>query len=251
MDNSFQNGMNGDEQHPPREQLLLYVDRELSPKEAAQIDTHLGVCWSCRAHVSKVEKSIADFMEFDGTMLMPRLSPPPNGWRGFDRALEQVIAESGKRSLFSIVFGSFGRLISRVRLFLMVRPWIRIAAGFLAALLIATLALRSNRVPMVSAGELLRNAAEAQSAKLRAIEEPVIYQKLRVRRTTPASAGDETANWETWNDTTGRRFRQSVENSGGRSFLPIDVDLEPASADQTVLAELAQTLRANHMDPQR
>src|SRR5262249_53434244 len=156
------------------------------------------------------------------TMLMPRLSPPPNGWRGFDRALEQVVAESGKRSLLSIVVESFGRLISRARLFLMVRPWIRIAAGLLGAILIATLALRSNRVPVVSAGELLRNAAEAQSAKLRAIEEPVIYQKLRVRRTTPASAGDETANWETWNDTARRRFRQSVEKAGGRCFLPLD-----------------------------
>ena len=29
MDNPLQNGMNGKEQHPPREQLLLYVDREL------------------------------------------------------------------------------------------------------------------------------------------------------------------------------------------------------------------------------
>jgi predicted anti-sigma-YlaC factor YlaD len=80
MDNPLQNGMNGVEQHPPREQLLLYVDRELTPKGAAQIETHLGACWSCRARVSKIEKFIADFMEFDGAMLTPRLSPPPNSW---------------------------------------------------------------------------------------------------------------------------------------------------------------------------
>ena len=122
MDNSLQNSMNGEEQHPPREQLLLYVDRELTPKEAALIETHLGACWSCRAHVSKIDKSIADFMEFDAAILTPRLSPPPNSWRGFDGALRQVVAERGRRSLFSIVFGSFGKFFSRARCLVMPRP---------------------------------------------------------------------------------------------------------------------------------
>jgi anti-sigma factor RsiW len=121
MDNSLQNGMNGEEQHPPREQLLLYVDRELTPKGAARIETHLGTCWSCRTQVSKIEKSIADFMEFDGAMFTPRLSPPPNIWRGFDGALRQVVAESGRRSLLSIVFNSFGRFFSRARHLVMPR----------------------------------------------------------------------------------------------------------------------------------
>lgn len=122
MDNPLQNGMNEEEQHPPREQLLLYVDRELTPKEAARIETHLGACWSCRAQVGKIEKSIADFMEYDGAMLTPRLSPPPNNWRGFDVALRQVAAESGRRSLLSIVFSSFGRFFSRARYLVMPRP---------------------------------------------------------------------------------------------------------------------------------
>jgi anti-sigma factor RsiW len=122
MDNPLQNGMNGEEKHPRSERLLLYVDREMAPKEAARIETHLGACWSCRAHVSKIEKSIVDFMEFDRAMLTPRLSPPPNGWRGFDGALRQVVAERGRRSLFSIVFGSFGKFFSRARFLVMPRP---------------------------------------------------------------------------------------------------------------------------------
>lgn len=115
MDNTLQNGLNADEQHPPRERLLLYVDRELAPREAARIDTHLGACWSCRAQVSKIEKSIADFMEFDAAMLGPSLSPPPNSWRSFDGALRQVVTENGRRSLRSILLGSFGRFFSRAR----------------------------------------------------------------------------------------------------------------------------------------
>src|SRR5215510_14219551 len=133
MDNPLQNGMNGEEKHPRSERLLLYVDRELAPKEVARIETHLGACWSCRARVSKIEKSIADFMEFDAAILGPGLSSPPNGWRGFDRALRQVVAESGRRTLLSIVSGSLGKLFSEARRLVTPRPWIRIAVGVLAA----------------------------------------------------------------------------------------------------------------------
>jgi len=258
MDNLLQNGLHGDGQHPPREQLLLHVDRELSPKEAAYIETHLGVCWSCRARVSKIEKSIADFIEFDGAVLTPHLSSPPNGWRGFDRGLEQVVAESGRRSWLSIVFGPLSRFFSRTRLIVMPPLWVRVATGFLVAIIITALVLRSNQVPMVSASELLRNATAAQAAKLHATAEPVVHQKLQVRRLTSASARVETTNWETWHDTTKGRFRQSIEDSSGRRFLP------PANGDKTaktdpaaepvpplVLVELAQLLAANRMDPQR
>jgi len=122
MNNPHQRDMNREEQHPRRERLLLYVDGELAPKEATRIEAHLGACWSCRAHVSKIEKSIVDLMEFDGAMLTPRLSTPPNGWRGFDGALRQVVAESGRRSLLSIVLGSFGRFFSRARHLVIPRP---------------------------------------------------------------------------------------------------------------------------------
>jgi len=82
---------------PAREQLLLQVDRELSPREAARIEAHLGACWSCRARVSKIEKAIADFIDFDSAVLTPHLSSPPNGWQPFDRKLQQVAAKSGRR----------------------------------------------------------------------------------------------------------------------------------------------------------
>jgi anti-sigma factor RsiW len=121
MDNPLQNGINGEEHHPPREQLLLYVDRELTPKVAAQIEKHLGACWSCRARVSKIEKSIADYMEFDGAMLTPSLSYPPNSWRGFNGGVRQIAAERGRRSLLSIVFSLFGGFLSRARHLVMPR----------------------------------------------------------------------------------------------------------------------------------
>jgi hypothetical protein len=257
MDNPHQNG-HEDGQHPPREQLLLHVDRELLGKEAALIETHLGACWSCRARVSKIEKSIADFIEFDGAVLTPRVSPPPNGWRNFDRALEQLAAESGRRSLLSIVFGSLERFFHRAHLSLLPQTWIRLAVSLLIAIVILGVILRSKQVPVVSASELLRNATQAQAVKLRAAAEPVIYQKLRVRRASSASARSETAILETWNDATRGRFRQSIEDAGGRRLLPLAANNKAAGANQaaepatpTVLAELAEVLEANHMDPQR
>ncbi len=237
----------------------LHVDRELSPKEAAHIETHLGACWSCRAHVSKIEKAISDFIEFDGAVLTPHLSSPPNGWRGFDRGLEQVVAESGRRSWLSIVSGSLGRFFSRARRVALPPLWVRVTTGFLLAIIIVALVLRSNQVPMVSASELLRQATAAQATKLHTSAEPVIHQKLQVRRLASAFTRAETTNWETWNDTTRGRFRQSIEDASGRRFLSVPdtrnaaANTDPAAepAPPSVLVELTQLLAANHMDPQR
>ena len=41
--------------HPDENQLLLALERELSPEETAQVEQHLGNCWSCRARSSEMQ----------------------------------------------------------------------------------------------------------------------------------------------------------------------------------------------------
>jgi len=50
--------------------------------------------------------------------------------------------------------------------------------GSLLAIIIVALVLRFNQVPIGSASEPLRNASEAQAAKLRAIAEGVIHSTV-------------------------------------------------------------------------
>jgi len=40
-------------EHPDENQLLLALERELSPEETAQVEQHLGTCWSCRARFQR------------------------------------------------------------------------------------------------------------------------------------------------------------------------------------------------------
>ncbi len=234
MDNLFQHELSEDEQHPPREQLLLYVDGELTPKDAVQLQSHLEACWSCRARTGKLEEAIAEIIEFDDAALAPNLTPPPRGWQSFDGLLGSLAAESGKRSLLSRLRGFLGGLLPSAQQFsvhLSLQPQLagRLAAALLVALVITALIIQSNRVTMVSAGELLQRATGAYTQELQAVPQPVVYRKLRVKRKAVASAS-EAATLETWSDPTNARFRQWADH-----WSPI-------------LVELENTLRANRLD---
>ena len=254
MNNLFQNNIGEEGEHPPRETLLLYVDGELSSKEAARAQAHLEACWHCRVKTKKIEETIADIIEFDVEVLKPRLLPK-NNWRGFDRRLNQLAAEGVRPSLLSRVLGPLGRLFSKAPFFVMPRPLVRVAAGLLVAVVIVALVIRFNREPVVSASELLRNATEARATQISKTAQPVIHQQLRVRRKGGAALRTESVDWEIWNDATRSRFRQSVSEGGGRRFLPAVASPETGGGETSpvpeVLLELNHVLRANHMDPQR
>jgi hypothetical protein len=239
--------------HPSEDDLLLYVDGELTSKEAASIKGHLEACWSCRVGTEKIQETISTFIDYRNHVLNPMVEPPPNMWRNFDDNLKRLAVESGKRSLFGDMFGSLRRFFITARLFAVPRPLVRVAAGSLVAILIAALVLYTNRVPTVSASELLRHATEAQATKLRATQEPVVHRKLQVRRTDQAAVRAEAISWETWDDTRNSRFRQAVDEAGSRRFLPAVG--EATRKDQVTvpdtLTELGLVLQANRMDPQR
>src|SRR5260221_9609505 len=148
MDKMFQNNSGDRSEHPPREMLLLLVDGELSAKETAKLETHLEACWPCRVKTKKIQKAIADIIEFDEKVLTPRLNPP-QGWRDFDRQLRQLAAQSGRQSLTSRIFGSLNRFFPVSHLFAAPRPWFKpFARGLAAALaliLVVTLVIRFKR----------------------------------------------------------------------------------------------------------
>src|SRR5437773_7931548 len=121
MDKMFQNNSGEQSEHPPREMLLLFVDGELPAKETTQLEKHLEACWPCRVKTKKIQEAIADIIEFDEQVLTPRLLSP-QGWRNFDRKLNQLVAASGRQSLSSRLFGSLGRFLPTSHLFAFPRP---------------------------------------------------------------------------------------------------------------------------------
>src|SRR5713226_4516959 len=198
MDKMFQNNSGEQSEHPPREMLLLFVDGELSAKETTQLETHLEACWPCRVKTKKIQDAIADIIEFDDQVLTPRLNPP-QGWRNFDRKLNQLVAASGKQPLRSRLFGSLGRFLPSSHLFILPRYLVRSAAVLVLLALIVTLVIRLRHEPTVSASQFLANAIEAQASQTRTTADPVVHQRLQVRRKDQAR--EASVNFEIWNDT--------------------------------------------------
>src|SRR5262252_11171221 len=87
--------------HPDENQLLLALERELSPEEAEEVEHHLGSCWSCRARSHEMQRGILAFVEYREKRYLPSLESPPQDFRGFPGQLKNLAKESRSRELFA------------------------------------------------------------------------------------------------------------------------------------------------------
>jgi hypothetical protein len=79
--------------HLTDQDLLLAADGELPTRRAAQVGAHLAACWDCRARMTEIEGTIADFARVHRQTLDPQL-PPITGPRALLRAqLAELEAE--------------------------------------------------------------------------------------------------------------------------------------------------------------
>ena len=85
--------------HPDENQLLLALERELSPEETAEVEQHLGNCWSCRARSSEMQSGILAFVEYREKRYLPSLEPPPHDFGGFPGKLGRIAAEGNPDGL--------------------------------------------------------------------------------------------------------------------------------------------------------
>jgi Putative zinc-finger len=230
-------GWDENEGHPGEGKLLLYLDGELPSKEAVQVQAHLTACWSCRMNADRVQEAVFAFIEYRDEVWRPFTAPPPSNEQNFMGRLQELKDQMGNRSWLARLYGSWSWGVFAARLAAIPRPLVWTAAGLTVALAAVALFTWLDRAPVVTASELLQKASEAQARGLRAREEPVIYQKLQVKR------GGRTATWELWCDTVNARFRQSVKSAKERAANQAD--------EAALLTELTDVLRANRMNPQQ
>ena len=225
--------------HLEDDDLISYLDGELLPDEQQRARLHLEKCWDCRSRLNLTEGSVENFVRLRQETLLPRELPPSGPALDLfrHRLAAHIHAAQGKPRL------SFG--FTRVRLALkdfaahrltfMTSPnAIRAYVFILAAVVIAVVVIRSNRVTIVSANELIQRATEAQAARISATAQPVVHQKLQVRAKNQAR--EESVNWEVWHDMQNSRFRSFVTNP-------------TAAAD--ILNDLTRVFETNQMDPKR
>ncbi|MCS6806507.1 MAG: hypothetical protein RMM98_15790 [Acidobacteriota bacterium] len=204
--------------HLTGETMLMLVDGELSVKEAATARVHLEICWTCRRELEKIEETISLFVEFRKNIQIPLQTPPPKNWGGFRPKLLKI-KESLKprRRCFDLSDLSPFQL--------------RMGIASIAAILILALFWQLISVRSVSAREILDRGAARQNEKLNAVNQPVVYQKLKVR-----VENSRTLDWEVWNDKENRRAKQVIGGS-----------MPKESAD--ILQELSEILQKNKMNP--
>lgn len=208
--------------HLTEETLILYLDGEIEDREANRVAGHLKECWSCRRRVEKIESTIATFIDYRESIIFPSVEVPSTMQRNFDAKLMRIANECGRRSLLSYVAGAFAGLQRE----LVIR--VAVATAFIAVF--AGIFIWWDSTSIVSADELLNNSTTTHEHSLKAITHPVIYQKIRIKKSKPAERAT-LVDWELWHDSDNRRFKQSINNSNTEA-----------------LGELIEVMRKNHMD---
>lgn len=209
------------DEHLTDELMLMLVDGELSTRQAGRARKHLETCWNCRARLERIEETISLFIEFRQMVQNPAMPEPPNRWGNFKALLNRVRLEADETPAPRFSLSSF-------------TPFqMRIGIAALTVLIISALLFQLFIAAPVSASELLDRATVRQRQMIAAEEQPVVYQKIRVR-----SSHSPTIDWEIWKSGSGDRFKQAVSpESGGDGAI--------------AFGELSKMLSANGIDQRR
>jgi hypothetical protein len=146
--------------HPDENQLLLALERELSPEEAAEVEQHLGNCWSCRARSSEMQSGILAFVEYREKRYLPSLAPPPHDFGGFPGKLGRIAAESKPDGLALRIWRSVWRFVTWSNQ----GKWVSATAAIMVVVIFWTQILLNPST--VSASEFLTRAAAAQNPRV-------------------------------------------------------------------------------------
>ena len=155
--------------HPDESRLLLALERELSLEETAEIEQHLGTCWSCRARSSEMQSGILAFVEYREKRYLPSLEPPPHHFSGFTGKLGRIAAEGNPDALALRIWRSIWRFVTSSNQV----KWVSATAAIMVAVIFWTQVLFNPST--VSASEFLARATAAQN--------PGTEQKDQVSRT--------------------------------------------------------------------
>jgi hypothetical protein len=191
---NVENGMSG-QGHPSTETLFWAIEGELSTEEMLQVGEHLKTCWECRSESELVENGIFAFMDYRKRVVLPRVDEPPNDWSQFDLLLKNTVEQCEQMSPREVVQQRSRELFSALRSFLTVLVSLRMRAAWLSAVALVGLGVflvtsRLSHPPAVSAMEFLLRASESRHASTQDVKNPLIHQRVRIRRGSHAVTRD-------------------------------------------------------------
>ncbi|QHN03052.1 hypothetical protein FTO74_06455 [Granulicella sp. WH15] len=165
------------DKHPNDEQMVAFINGELTLRKHATVAHHLEGCWKCLARKKQMEETVFALVERRERRQLPHL-PPSDGAEGRLVALlneQSIRKEQSSRNHF----------LHGLRLFLpsSMNP-------VLASILVVTLAsvtlffIWQQAATSLSASDLLGKAMANEHASAERAQPGVVYQKLSIRRGT-------------------------------------------------------------------
>ena len=76
--------------HSSPEQLLRYLDGELSSSAMRKTAAHLQACWSCQVELDRLKQHIALIVDAEAEVFGPSLPSPPKPWPRIEPRLEKA-----------------------------------------------------------------------------------------------------------------------------------------------------------------
>ena len=205
--------------HLSREELLRYIDNELSKRGARKAAEHLCKCAGCAFELDRLKQDLAAITQAEIEILERLLPAPPEPWPSLEWKLDAAATTSKN---------------SRPRLF---KPFTAIwkfplaygSAGL--ALLLCFLLIWGPLQPL-SAKEVIERATAADTARLTITPQQVVRQRVRVTEKARLGSGEHTARMESWksvrsaywqtgSDSPNTNLHRHYEQNGLASDLPL------------------------------
>jgi hypothetical protein len=190
---------------PGDEDLIAYLDGELSPEKRVEMERRLAASWELQCRLADLRRDIELYMQATAREEALDLPPAETAWKALAPRLEGA-PRTGRR-------------------------WTRgLTAGAIAAGLACLVFLRLTSTPAVSAAEALLRAQRSEAAALHSVVHPVVHRKMRVRRFRPAAAQTQ-AVWEVWSAVNAARARHETAQGDGEVLRELRTTLERNGLD--------------------
>ncbi len=188
--------------HLNPQQMLAYIDGELSKTEARRVEEHLHSCWTCLTEVERLKSDIALILDAQKEQFAPALPPPPKPWVSFENLLARSLPEQRVSSWAHMTI-YIRALLSPAR--------ILVSSVVIVALMV--LAYSFLRSKPVSAKEVLRRVQIADTGRFTITKDQVIRERVHVRKTTRGQNQPQSANIDTWKSPTATYWNVADDGS--------------------------------------
>lgn len=212
--------------HLTPQQMLSYIDGELSRPEERKAEAHLHSCWTCLTELERLKTDIATILDAQKEQFAPALPPPPKPWASIENLIARGQSEQPV-SMWSRLAAYLNTSLTPARLV--------VVSCLVTAL--AVFAYSIFRTRGVSAGEVLQRIQIADTQRSTITKGEVIRERVHIRKTVHGQDHPQVVNIDTWksHSATYWNVAQSADPAADLEArykshnIPVDLPLSSAS----------------------